>query len=128
VSPFDQIKPEPTADKVENPHSSTDDTEGAEGIISGSATTFAIALVHPFTVWVTVYVPVAVTEIETPVAPVDHDKFDPEAAKTELPQLFVTVTTGVEGIELTAIVIALDVAVGEPDAQLALEIKIHVTI
>jgi hypothetical protein len=33
------------------------------------------------------------------VSPVDHNKLVPEVVKTELPQLFVTVTTGVAGAE-----------------------------
>ena len=45
----------------------------------------------------TVYVPTVVTVIEAVVAPVDHNQFEPLAVNTELPQLLLTVTTGVDG-------------------------------
>jgi hypothetical protein len=38
-----------------------------------------------------------VTVIDAVVSPVDHTKFDPEVVKTEFPQLFETVTSGVDG-------------------------------
>ena len=55
------------------------------------------------------YVPAVGTVIKAVVAPVDHNNPDPVALKTELPQLFVTVTTGADGI-------ANGAATPEPDA------------
>ena len=59
------------------------------------------ALVHPFTVDFTVKVAELVTVIDDVVAPLLHNKFPAAVVeRTELPQLFTTVTTGVAGIVL----------------------------
>jgi hypothetical protein len=97
VAPVDHNRFVPVAVNTELPHPSTPETVGAAGIVFGAAVTEAGALVHPPTVWVTVYVPADVTVIDAVVAPVDHSKLDPVADNTELPQLFVTVVTGAEG-------------------------------
>ena len=93
----------PTAlvDKDDVPQPLTTITTGADGIAFGKATPEPDALVHPFTVWVTVYVPALLTVIEEPVAPVLHNK-DPTALvdKVDTPQLSVTVTIGADGIAL----------------------------
>ena len=44
------------------------------------------------------YVPAEETVIDGVVAPVDHNKLVPDVVNTEFPQLFDTVTIGVEGI------------------------------
>ena len=59
---------------VELPQLSTTDTVGADGISFGAATPLREGLVHPFTVWVTVYVPAVVTVIDEVVAPLLHNK------------------------------------------------------
>ena len=56
------------------PQLSTTDTVGADGISFGAATPLPEGLVHPFTVWVTVYVPAVVTVIVEVVAPLLHNK------------------------------------------------------
>ena len=52
---------------------------------------------HPPIVCVTVYDPADDTVIDGVEPPVDHSKFEPDVVKTELPQLFTTVTIGVVG-------------------------------
>jgi len=59
---------------VELPQLSTTDTVGADGIAFGAATPLREGLVHPFTVWVTVYVPAVATVIDEVVAPLLHNK------------------------------------------------------
>ena len=59
---------------VELPQLSTTDTVGADGITFGAATPLREGLVHPFTVWVTVYVPAVATVIDEVVAPLLHNK------------------------------------------------------
>ena len=56
------------------PQLSTTDTVGADGIAFGAATPLREGLVHPFTVWVTVYVPAVATVIDEVVAPLLHNK------------------------------------------------------
>lgn len=46
---------------------------GAEGIDLGADVPLAPVLVHPFTVWVTVYVPAVATVMEEVLAPVFHN-------------------------------------------------------
>jgi hypothetical protein len=72
-------------------------TIGADGVAIGAATPEPGALMHPPTVCVTVYVPAVETVIDAVIAPVDHNKPDPVALKTELPQLFAADTTGADG-------------------------------
>jgi hypothetical protein len=72
----------------------------------GEAMALAAALVHPFTVCVTVYVPPTVTVIEDAVAPLLHNN-DPEKSEpvnTELPQLLATVIVGGAGVVFGAAV------------------------
>ena len=78
---------------------------GATGTAFGAATPLPAGLVQPLAVLVTVYVAALVTVIEELVDPVLHNKVVPETVvvdNTELPQLFVTVTTGVAGVVLGA--------------------------
>lgn len=79
---------------------------GAEGKLIGTATPDPGELRHEPVACVTVYVPPVVTVMEEVVAPVDHTKFVPVVDNTEFPQLFTTVTRGVEGVtagEATAV-------------------------
>ena len=71
---------------------------------SGAAIPLPEALVHPFTVCVTVYVPAVVTVIDEVVAPLLHNNepVNDPAVNTELPQLFTTVTVGADGIAFGA--------------------------
>jgi hypothetical protein len=78
-------------------------TSGAAGPGAGLAIPDPVALVQPPTVCVTVYVPATETVIDEIVAPFDHKNEPlPLAVKTELPQLSVTVTIGVDGITIGA--------------------------
>ena len=53
----------------------TTDTVGAGTFeFNGAATPLPEGLVHPFTVWVTVYVPAVATVIDEVVAPLLHNK------------------------------------------------------
>jgi hypothetical protein len=97
VAPVDQRRFDPVAVKIEDPQLSVAETTGDAGNAIGAAIPDPAELVHPLTVCVTVYVPEDVTVIDAVVAPFDHRCPDPEAVKTELPQLLVTVTTGVAG-------------------------------
>lgn len=63
VAPFDHSKFEPVAVKVEFPQLSVAETIGTDGTVKGAAVTDEETLVHPPTVWVTVYNPPAVTVI-----------------------------------------------------------------
>ena len=96
------VKPE--AVNTELPQLLTSATAGADGIAFGTAVPLPAALIHPFTVWVTVYVPTVVTVKDIVVAPLLHNKdpVKPPAVKAELPQLLTTVTAGAEGIVLGA--------------------------
>ena len=90
---------------TELPQLLTTDTVGAEGYGFGADTPLPGALIHPFAVvCVTVYVAEFVTVIEDAVDPLLHSnepvKF--EAVKTELAQLFVTITVGATGTSLGA--------------------------
>ena len=59
---------------IELPQLSTTDTVGADGIAYGAAAPLREGLVHPFTVWVTVYVPAVATVIDEVVAPLLHNR------------------------------------------------------
>src|SRR6185436_17939173 len=89
---------------IELPQLFTAVTTGADGIAFGAATPLPEGLVHPFTVWVTVYVPAVATVMDEVVAPLLHNKepVNDVAVSVELPQLFTTVTTGADGISLGA--------------------------
>ena len=89
---------------VELPQLSTTDTVSADGISFGVATPLPEELVHPFTVWVTEYVPAVVSVIDEVVAPLLHNKepVNDVAVNIELPQLFSTVTPGADGIAFGA--------------------------
>ena len=86
---------------------STTVTTGAAGVVFGAAVPLPAGLVQPFTVVVTVYGPAVPTVIEDVIAPVFHSSV-PAAAVDKvdvLLQLSTTVTTGVEGVKLTIILI-----------------------
>jgi hypothetical protein len=90
--------PDAVVDKVELPQLFTTVTAGAVGATFGAAVAEPGALTHPLTVLFTVKVPAVVTVIESVVAPLLHNIVPPAGIdKTELPQLFTTVTTGVCG-------------------------------
>jgi hypothetical protein len=74
------------------------ETAGAAGVAKGAAMPLPGELLHPFTVWVTVYVPAVLTVMEVVVSPVLHNNapVNPVAVKTELPQLLATITPGVD--------------------------------
>lgn len=95
----------PDAANIELPQLSTTDTDGASTAeFNGAATPLPVALVHPSTVCVTVYVPGEVTVMDVFVSPVLHnnDPVKPDAVSVELPQLFITETPGAFGIVLGA--------------------------
>ena len=94
------VKPE--AVNTELPQLLTTATAGTDGIAFGADTPLPAALVHPFTVWVTVYVAAIVTVNDREVAPVLHNKdpVKPPAVNDEIAQLLTTVTAGAEGIVL----------------------------
>ena len=89
---------------TEFPQLLTTDTVGAAGVVFGAAVPLPVALVHPFIVCVTVYVPAVVTVMDDVVAPLLHnnDPVKPEAVNTELPQLLITATVGAAGIDFGA--------------------------
>ena len=70
--------------------------DGAVGIAFGAAVSLPAGLVHPFTFWVTVYIPPVVTVIDGVVAPLFHnnDPVTSAAVNTALPQLLTTLTAG----------------------------------
>ena len=86
--------------RVELPQLLATDTTGADGVAFGAAMPEPAALVQPFTVVVTVYVPALLTVIDDAVSFVLHNN-DPDAVvdSVDVPlQLFTTVTTGVVGV------------------------------
>ena len=87
-------------------------TPGVAGPAVGAATLLPGALVQPFTVCVTEYVPGMDTVMDVVVAPLLHNNVPevPVAVKNELPQLFVTFTVGAAGIEFTVNVAAFEFA------------------
>ena len=89
---------------TELPQLLTTDTVGADGITFGAETPLPVALIHPFTVCVTVYAEASVTVTDAVVAPLLHNN-DPvkfAAVNTELPQLLTTDTDGADGITFGA--------------------------
>ena len=68
--------------------------------IMGAANPLPAGLVHPFSAWVTEYVPAVYTWMEDVVAPLLHNKgpLNDPAVNTELPQLSATDTVGADGI------------------------------
>ena len=98
-------KSEPVKSEAVNnelPQLSTTVTVGVSGVVFGVATPLPSALVQPFTVCVTVYVPGADTVIADEVAALLHNRepVKPEAINKELSQLLVTATVGAAGIAL----------------------------
>jgi len=84
-------------------------TTGGAGAVFGAAVALPGALVHPFTVVVTVKIPAVLTVMFGLVDPLLHNK-EPVASvdKLEVPlQLSMTLTTGVDGLVLTVTVTAL---------------------
>jgi hypothetical protein len=106
VAPLLQrIVPPAGIDSVELPQLFVAVTTGVAGAVPGAAVPEAAALVQPFTVLVTVRVPAVVTVIDAVVSPVLHKMVPPAGIDSvELPQLFVTLTTGVAVITLGAAV------------------------
>ena len=73
---------------------------GTDGIATGAAVPLPGLLVHPFTVCVTLYVPLIKTVMDVVEAPVFHNN-NPvtfPAVNTELPQLFAAAIVGADGI------------------------------
>ena len=100
-----RVPVKPVAVSVELPQLLATVTPGAAGVAFGAAMPEPAALIQPFTVCVTVYVPALFTVIEDVVAPVLHNKVAPAAAvvdKVVVPQLFTTVTTGAAGVAFGA--------------------------
>jgi hypothetical protein len=96
----------PDAVNIELPQLSATLTVGAGGVVFGAAVPLPVAPVHPFTVCDTVYVPGSETVMEDEVAALFHSKepVKAEAVNSELPQLFITVTAGADGIVFGAAV------------------------
>lgn len=91
-------------------------TTGAEGIALGAAVPLPAGLVHPPTVWVTVYSPPSVTVIDELVAPLLHNNepVNPDAVNTELPQLLTTLTAGIATAEFKGAAVPLAGALVQP--------------
>lgn len=82
---------------------STTVTSGVAGAAFGAAVPAPDVLVQPLTVWVTVYVPAALTIIGEMLSPVLHKRVPVAVVdKVEVPQLLTTVTSGADGIALGA--------------------------
>ena len=98
--------PAAVVDNVDDPQLSATVTAGVAGVDLGAAVPLPDALVQPFTVWVTVYVPAVVTVMLDVEAPVLHSSVPAAVVdKVEVPlQLLTTVTAGAEGIVLGAAV------------------------
>ena len=97
VAPVDQSRFDPVAVNTEEPQISAAETAGAAGNESGAAVPDPAGLIHPLIVCVTVYVPGVITVIDAVVSPVDQRSPAPVVDNTDEPQLFATVTTGIEG-------------------------------
>ena len=106
----------PVAVNSELPQLLITDIPGADGTGAGDAVPLAAGLEQPSSVWITSYVPAVVTVIELVVSPVLHniDPVAPVAVSTELPQLFVTSTSGASTVEGTGAAIALPAALVHP--------------
>ena len=87
-----------------------------DGVAFGAATPLPAGLVHPPTVCVTEYVAAVVTVIDGVVAPLLHNNVpvNPEAVKTELPQLLTTFTFGASTADVTGAAIPLPVGLIQP--------------
>src|SRR3954471_19724097 len=99
-------KPVAVVDNIDEPQLSVTLIAGAEGFVFGAALPDPAALVHVFTVCVTVYVPEAVTVIDVVVAELLQSN-EPVALvdNNDVPlQLSTTVTEGAGGIEIGAAV------------------------
>ena len=85
---------------------STTVTTGVAGVVLGAAVPLPGALIQPFTVVVTVYVPAVLTVIVVVVSPVLHSRVPGAVVeRVEVPsQLSTTVTSGVAGVVLGAAV------------------------
>lgn len=107
----DPVKPD--AVNTELPQLLTTATDGVAGLASGAAIPVPLALVHPFDVCVTVYVPAVVTVIEDVLAPLLHNNapLKPDAVNKVLPQLLVTATEGAAGNGFTVSVAAFELTV-----------------
>ena len=105
----------PLAVNTELPQLLTTVMIGAAGVAFGTDVALLVALVHPFTVCLTVYVAALDTIIDAVFAPLLHNKVPvyPLAVNTELPQLFTTVTLGAGGVAFGAAV-ALRGALAHP--------------
>jgi hypothetical protein len=80
-------------------------TTGVAGAVLGAAIPLPDALVQPFTVWVTVYVPALVTVMLGVTAPVLHSSVPAVVVDSvEDPQLSDTVIAGAAGVDLGAAV------------------------
>ena len=93
--------PPDVVDKVDVPlQLSTTFTTGAASAVPGDAMPEPCKLVQPFTVCVTLNVPLLLTVIVEPVEPVLHNRLPVAVVdKVEVPlQLFTTVTIGVAGV------------------------------
>jgi hypothetical protein len=97
---------------------------GAAGAVFGAAMALPGALVQPFTVWVTVYVPGVVTLTDNSVAPVFHSTVPVETTVSVevLSQLFVTCITGASGATGDAFIVS--VAAGETQAAVFFEVTL----
>ena len=106
----------PEAVNKELPQLSITVTAGADGISFGAAMPLPGALVHPFTVCVTVYVPPVVTTIDEVVSPVlqSNEPVKPEAVNTELPQLWTTFIVGVATEEFRGAAVPLPAGLIHP--------------
>lgn len=98
--------PAAVVERTELPQLLTTVTTGVEGVVLGAAIPLPGALVHPFTVVLTVYVPAELTVIDEVVAPVFHSNVPVAVVESvEVPlQLSTTETTGVAGTALGAAV------------------------
>jgi hypothetical protein len=95
---------------TELPQLLTTDTAGAVGTAKGADDPLPVALIHPFSVCVTVYAAAFVTVMDVVVALLLHNN-DPvklPAVNTELPQLLTTDTVGAAGIAFTVNIAALE--------------------
>ena len=96
------VSPDPgVANKVTvpAPHLEPSVPEGIAGAVFGDAVAEPAALVHPFIIWVTVYLPEVFTVMDEVVSLVLHNKLPVAFVdKVEDPlQLFITVIVGVAG-------------------------------
>ena len=109
--------PVAVVDKVDVPlQLSTTVTTGVDGVVFGDATPEPAALVQPFTVCVTLYVPADETVMDEVVAVLLHNKLPVAVVdKVEVPlQLSTTVTAGVDGVLFIVATTAVLVADTQP--------------